>query len=417
MGQTRLDIRGEHFHINGLETYADLPESRPEARGLLMNARFIQGVFDDASGRERYARFGFDRFDPEENTDRLIVALPDWYRYGLRALTVGFQGGGPCFTMDSATIDNNPFGLDGLRLDESYAARMDRLIRAADALGMIVIVSLFYFMQAGRLEDDHAVIAAVRTGSRFLREGGYTNVILEIANEHELVNKSGRNHPQILTTAGMIELMAIAREESGGLPVGCSRCGGSVDPDLSLASDVVLIHGNGCTRQGLYRLILKAQACAPGRPVVCNEDSQALGQLDVAVRAGASWGYYNDMTKQEPPADWGVTPGEDRFFALRMARAVGIDQPEPPESEQYLLQGLTPHETWSGRRWLRLASLYPENIDRVEFFRDGVLIDICHDEPFSLGFRNNWNQDAIVCGPEEILTARVHLRDGRILER
>jgi hypothetical protein len=417
MGQTHLDIRGSRFLINGLETYADIPGSRPEVRGLLMNARFIQGVFDDAGGRERYARFGFDRFDPEENTDRLIAALPDWYRYGLRAFTVGFQGGGPCFTMDSATIDNNPFGADGHHLDMAYAARMDRLIRAADAIGMIVIVSLFYFMQAGRLEDGSAVMAAVRTGSRFLREGGYTNVILEIANENDLRNDRGINHPEILTAEGMTALMAVAREETGGMPVSCSRTGGSVEPDIFRASDVVLIHGNGCTRQGLHRLIARARACAPGKPVVCNEDSQALGQLDVAVRAGASWGYYNNMTKQEPPADWGVTPGEDRFFALRMARAVGIDQPEPPESEQFLLQGAGPAEYLSGRRWIRLASLYPESIDHVDFFRDGVFADTCYDEPFSLGFRGNWNQDAVACGPDEEWTSRIYLRDGRILER
>ena len=150
MTQTHLSIDGESLLINGKPTYAEIPNSNPNAHGLLMNARFIQGIFDDASGRERYHRFNRE-FDPDQHTNDLIAALPDWYAHGLRAFTVGFQGGGPCFTVDNATIDNNPFGSDGTALDPAYAQRMDRLIRAADELGMVVIVSYFYGAQAQRL--------------------------------------------------------------------------------------------------------------------------------------------------------------------------------------------------------------------------------------------------------------------------
>ena len=82
-----------------------------------MNARFIQGIFDDAMEPERFARWGHGEWDPRANTERLIAALPEWYRYGLRAFTTGFQGGGPCFTVQNHTIQNNPFGEDGLNLD------------------------------------------------------------------------------------------------------------------------------------------------------------------------------------------------------------------------------------------------------------------------------------------------------------
>ena len=110
MPNTTLSTQGEAFLINGALTYSEIAGSKPEARGLLMNARFIQGVFDDRADPARFARFGHDSFDPEAHTDALIAALPEWYSYGLRAFTVGFQGGGPCFTVDNATIDNNPFG-------------------------------------------------------------------------------------------------------------------------------------------------------------------------------------------------------------------------------------------------------------------------------------------------------------------
>jgi hypothetical protein len=104
--------------------YVEIAGSHPNVHGLLMNARFIQGIFDDKAGRERYHCFG-RRFDPDTNTNELIAALPEWYRYGLRAFTVGF-GGGPCFTVPNSQVDNNPFGADGLRLDPKYAERMDQ---------------------------------------------------------------------------------------------------------------------------------------------------------------------------------------------------------------------------------------------------------------------------------------------------
>ena len=112
MPQTHLTVSGSRFLINGLPTYQET--GNPAVYGLLMNARFIQGIFDDASGHERYHRFG-RRFDPEAHTDALIAALPAWYRCGLRAFTVGLQGGGPCFTIPNETIRNNPFVPSNIR--------------------------------------------------------------------------------------------------------------------------------------------------------------------------------------------------------------------------------------------------------------------------------------------------------------
>ena len=179
---THLEIRSEDFYIDGQATYAELPEAPPAVHGLLMNARFIQGIFDDRAHPEHYARFGHAAWDPEANTDRLVAALPQWHAYGLRAFTVGLQGGGPCFTVNGPAIDNNPFGADGTHLDPAYAGRLDRLIRGAGEAGMAVIVSYFYGLQALRLQNGRAVRQAVTTASRFLRDGGYTNVFIEIAN-------------------------------------------------------------------------------------------------------------------------------------------------------------------------------------------------------------------------------------------
>ena len=73
MANTNLSIQGDRFLINGELTYSEYPDCPHQ--GLLMNARFIQGIFDDKSGHERYHRFG-RVFDPEKNTDDLIAALP-----------------------------------------------------------------------------------------------------------------------------------------------------------------------------------------------------------------------------------------------------------------------------------------------------------------------------------------------------
>jgi len=414
--KTDLSIHNQNFHINDQPTYTEIPNSKPQAHGLLMNARFIQGIFDDQADRSRFARFGHDTFDPDLHTQELIDALPQWHAYGLRAFTVGIQGGGPCFTIDNDTIDNNPFGEDGTQFDDAYAQRLDRLIRAADEAGMGVIVSYFYGAQAARLRDGRAVRNAVTTASNFLRAGGYTNVLIEVANEYDI--SPFQAHSLLYYPEGIATLIDLARQESGGMAVGCSGKGGSYNREIAEASDYILIHGNGCSRQRLYNMIYDIQSWQLNKPIVCNEDSHAIGQLEVAYKTGVSWGYYNNMTKQEPPADWSIMAGEDTYFAYRMAQGIGIELPEIALEDQYHLHGLEPELVYEGQRWIRLASLYPESIDYVDFYRDGELYYTSYDEPFPVHFLSNWRQGGVmVQSDDEEWKALIHLRDGRVIER
>ena len=348
MGNTTISIENESFLINDKLTYSDLDGSNPNAHGLLMNARFIQGIFDDKADPGRFARWGNDIWDPKAHTQGLIDALPEWYGYGLRAFTTGFQGGGPCFTINNGTIDNNPFGEDGKSLDPAYAERIDSLIWGADALGMAVIVSYFYGAQALRLPDGRSISNAVTTASRFLKDGGYSNVLIEIANEMNI--GEFRHHPIIQEPEGMATLIDLARDESGGMAAGCSGGGGYRKREVAEASDYILVHGNGQSRQRYYNMILEVKSWDQNKPIVCNEDSPAIGNMGVAYKTATSWGYYNNMTKQEPPADWSVTKGEDTFFAYRMAMGIGIDVPDIPEEDQYYLQGLEPEWSYDGQR-------------------------------------------------------------------
>ena len=419
MPHTALSIQGETFLINGKPTYAEIENSRPEAHGLLMNARFIQGVLDDKSDVSRYAKWGRGEFDPETNTDNLIAALPEWYAHGLRAFTVGFQGGGPCATVPNRSVMHvNPFGSDGKRLEEAFANRMERLIRAADQIGMVVIASFFYPNQIVRLEDDNAVKNAVITASRWLHAVGGSNVIIEPANEHNLGPYQRR--PIVQSPEGMAELLRTAREESSGIPVGCSGGGSYINRTVAEASDVILVHGNGCTRQRIHNMIREMRSWNLQKPIVFNEDSQAVGNMSVTYAERVSWGYYNNNTKQEPPTDWRITRGEDQFFARRMAEGIGIQLPPLPEEDQLYLQGLEPNAEYEGQRWIRLASLYPEAIDFVAFYRNGELYDRAYVDPFLSNYKTTWLQGPAPSRKGDVWKAVVRFAESgteRVLEQ
>ncbi len=188
--KTKLTITGEDFYINDKKVYSELENEK--VHGLLMNARFIQGIFDDKAEIERYNRYG-KVFDQDRNTDELIEALPEWYAKGLRAFTVGLQGGGPCFTINNSTIHNNPFLENGMKLDEAYAIRLKRLIEAADEIGMVVIVSFFYPGQAVRFTSGAEILNSVRTACDFLMANEFDNIIIEICNEYDLVKNTPDN--------------------------------------------------------------------------------------------------------------------------------------------------------------------------------------------------------------------------------
>jgi hypothetical protein len=413
--KTNVSISGMDFTINGKLTYSEVPESHPNAHGLLMNARFIQGVFDDKEDPDRFARFGWTSWDADRHTDELMQSLPMWYSYGLRGFTVGFQGGMPVFTVENSTINNNPFTDDGKVIEKAYLERMDRLIRAADALGMVVIVSILYQGQAPRMHSGAVIRNAVRAACRWLRDSAFTNVIIEVANEYNI--GAFKDHRLVSDPEGISTLVEIAREESGGMLVGASGGGAECSREVAEASDVILIHGNMTRRQDYYRVINAVQSWGLSRPIVCNEDSPCFTQLDVAFHTHTSWGYYNNLTKQEPPAAWGIANAEDLFFARRMARGVGIPIQPLDEDKQYVLDGLQGRWEWRGQRWVRLTAEFPERINLVEFFLNGNLIDVAYQEPFYVNYEQTWIQKGILTRPGDQWRAEIHLADGRVLVR
>lgn len=92
--------------------------------------------------------------------------------------------------------------------------------------------------------------------------------------------------------------------------------------------------------------------------------------------------------------------------------------PSIPVKEQYYLQGLEPNQSYNGERWLRLASLYPETINHVKFYRNDQLYYIAYDEPFPIHYISNWRQGGVKVGTSvEQWRAVIHLRSGEVVER
>ena len=152
-------------------------------------------------------------------------------------------------------------------------------------------------------------------------------MLVEINNES---NDSGYQHP-ILHPARVHELIARVKTRSAGrLKVSTSFYGSAQPSDAVIRkSDFVLLHGNGETATGITSMVqtLRARdvyAAAP-KPIVFNEDSSAIHNLDAAVGQHASWGYYdqgaNDYANgfQSPPVRWTINTSAKTAFFNRVA--------------------------------------------------------------------------------------------------
>src|SRR5262249_17048675 len=183
-GPTVVSIAGDEFYINGQPTYAGRVWHDYKIQGLLLNSRMVQGIFDDRNSetRTRWAYPDSGEWDAERNTREFIAAMPEWRRHGLLAFTINLQGGSPEGYSKEQPWHNSAIEADG-SLRQDYMGRLDRILRKADELGMVVILGYFYFGQDERLRDEAAVLRAVDNATEWLFDRGYRNVLVEINNE------------------------------------------------------------------------------------------------------------------------------------------------------------------------------------------------------------------------------------------
>ena len=127
-GRTKVSVSGERWLINGQVT-----NPGTEAEGLLTNTRMVNATFED--------RFK-PGFSADENANTFIAGIPGYVNMGVNAFTLNLQGGMPGY--EGAL--NSAFDPDG-SLRGDYMSRVDRVIRACDKNGVIVILGFFYQRQ------------------------------------------------------------------------------------------------------------------------------------------------------------------------------------------------------------------------------------------------------------------------------
>jgi hypothetical protein len=332
--RTEIAIDGRRFLLNGRPTYAGLRYRDRPLDGLLFNARMVQAVFDDDEPRtrSRWAYPDTGRWDADRNTAEFCAMLPEYRRHGLLAVTVGLQGGGSIYTDDVYPLyHNNAYEPDG-RLRPAWFARLARVLAAADAAGMVVIVNYFYFYQARRFADEAALLRATEETTAWLLATGHRNILVDVANEsgkhwsheicrparvHELITRA-----QALTHEGRRLLVSASGWAFDDIPHG---------PWLA-CGDMAMPHGNDCTPARLAakveRMCSLDEYRRHPRPVLINEDSIFIDNLEECAVRGWSWGYYSQghgSGLRDSRMDWSRLPRESDFAALSGYQTIPIN--------------------------------------------------------------------------------------------
>ena len=328
--KTTVSIQGDQFRINGKPTYAGRAWQGHRLEGLLFNARFVQGIFDDlnAETRSRWAYPDTGRWDAERHTREFVAAMSDWRRHGLLAFTINLQGGSPQGYSREQPWHNSAITADG-QLRPKYMARLQRILDRADELGMVAILGVFYFGQDHRLADEAAVVRALDAAVDWIFDRGYRNVMIEVNNECNVrydhaILKPDRVHE-------LIERVKSRKRNGRRLLVSTSYGGGRVPlENVVRSADYLLLHGNGVSDPNRLAEMVRSTRNVPGYrpvPILVNEDDhfdfeKPLNNLTAAVSEYGSWGFFDPGKSnyvdgyQCPPVNWTLnTPRKKAFFA------------------------------------------------------------------------------------------------------
>jgi hypothetical protein len=336
---TEVSIHGGDFYINGRATYAGRVWHGHRVEGLLLNARMVNGIFDDlnpeTSKRWAYADTGV--WSAERNTNEFVAAMPEWRRHGLLAFTINLQGGSPeGYSHHGQSWVNSAFTPDGtLRL--AYFARLTKILDEADKLGMVAIVGYFYQAQDKQLADDAAVIRATENATSWILEHGYRNVLVEINNECDQHYKNA-----ILQPERVDELITRVRKMSlkgRRLLVSTSYAKGVPTQNVVNAADFILVHGNGLKSPTQITAAIHAARAMPGdevKPIVFNEDDHtdfesSDSDFAAAVKDHVSWGFFDYRREgegledgyQTVPGDWKIDSARKKSFFNLLSEITG----------------------------------------------------------------------------------------------
>ncbi len=369
--KTEISLEGDKFLVNGTPTNKGTTFRGVSMEGLIMNSRMANAVFDDDNEftRHLWAYPDNDKWDADRNTNELIEMLPTYKSKGLSCIDVNLQGASPLGYYKSspeglsdllarirtkfpdATEPKIWAGLPGTRsqpwnsgaftengdLKPAFMKRVAKVIEAADEIGMIVCLGLFYFGQDERISDEKSVKTAVEKATNWVLAKGYTNVLLEINNECDVP----LYEHEILCPDRVHELINLAKsisKDGARLLVSTSFTRRMVPTEKVIeSSDFILLHGNGM--HDPVEITNRVQETRnansyKGQPIFFNEDDHfefenESNNFVAAIEQRAGWGFFDPGPGaggtaaygnyvdgyQNPPINWTInTPRKESFF-------------------------------------------------------------------------------------------------------
>ena len=331
--KTEISIKGEDFYINGKLTYESASDE--SVRGLLLNSRMIQGIFDDYNTTTRKYWYYPDSniYDPMRNTNEFIGNMSIWRSYNLLSFTLGLQGGRPsrdepCDHCSPQPWINSAFNAKNASLDSKYMQRLQMILSKADDLGMIVILQFFYFGQVPRFENytnNTLIYKSIDNIIEWLLNTSYKNIMIDVANE---CNERGYIGTILSPNNGsMANTIKYVKNKLGSrFKVGSSFTGGHIPPnDVINISDIVLVHGNGQTPQDITNMVNTIRSSdgysKEPKPILFTEDfntdtTSSSNNMKSAIESHASWGFMTECNGtgngdyirfyQCPPVAWSI---------------------------------------------------------------------------------------------------------------
>ena len=337
---TIISIYKDDFLINGKPTYPGRYWKGYKIEGLLINSRMVQGIFDDLNPAtvDTFAYPDTKKWDADRNTNEFVAAMAEWKSFGLNSFSLNMQGGSP-FGYGNIKCLNPGFNPDG-SLMQPYMKRLDKILKKADELQMVVFLGIFYFGQDQNLNDEKAIIAATNNLVDWLFEKEYRNVIIEINNE---TNPKSYDH-EILKPERVHELVKLVRnKQKKGYRYLVTTSSPAPLPLIKSVvdeSDLLLFHANALrTTQQFIDKINAAKEITANRimPIVINEDDNYNFESDtchfeIAVKNHISWGYFDYRRKgvtdlqegfQSVPVDWGIHTDSKKAFFNKVKEITG----------------------------------------------------------------------------------------------
>jgi hypothetical protein len=341
---TALSVAGNAFHINGQPTYPGRSFRGNKIEGLLFTSRMVNCILNDQNPETRGMwSYRDGPWDPERNTSEFIAALPLYKSHGLTSVAFNIQGGSPMGYGWHQPWHTSGYRPDGTLLPD-YRARLVRVLDALDANGMAAVLGLFYISATPALTDENALIRAADQVTDVICDGGYANVLIEVANESDIprwpydIVKPSRAHELVMRIQSRSQ--GKIKTRAGRLLVSTSYVIESTLPERLLqVADCVLWHGNAlATPEAVHARAksIRASAGYRGQPLLNNEDDhfdfdRPENNMMAAVAEYSGWGYFDYRQIREPfedgyqslPVDWGInSPRKKGFFGL-LAQVTG----------------------------------------------------------------------------------------------